>query len=125
MPYADPEQQKRAQREWVARRRQAFFAGKRCESCGSSDALRLHHRDPGAKTSHRIWSWSWARILAEVAKCRIVCESCHQRFHAEARLVEAQLRHPCGTYAAYKRGCRCEACRAANREYQQVRRVAA
>ena len=120
VPYKDRTQQRRAQREWVARRRAEFFADKECEVCGSASELRLHHRDPNAKASHRIWSWSPDRRDAEIAKCRIVCEPCHRRMHAEARLVEAQLRHPCGTYAAYKRGCKCDACRAANCDYQRA-----
>lgn len=119
MPYADPERQKRAQREWVAKRRRAFFDDKHCEACGTVADLELHHRDPNRKVSHSIWSWAEARRLVEIAKCRVLCGGCHSRFHSEARRVEAELRNPCGTYAAYKRGCKCESCRAANREYQR------
>ena len=38
----------------------------------------------------------------------------------ERALVEAELRHPCGTWQAYKRGCRCDSCRAANRDYNRT-----
>ena len=47
--------------------------------------------------------------------------SLHERAHAQARRVEAELRHPCGTVQAYKRGCRCDACRRGNRDYQRAR----
>lgn len=107
------------QRRWVATRRAAFFKGKRCEWCGATSALELHHRDPNRKLHHAIWSWGEARRNAEVAKCVVLCDECHAKAHAEARRVEAELRNPCGTWQAYKRGCRCGACRAANAEYQR------
>lgn len=122
MPYSDPERQKQAQREWVARRRREFFAGKTCLWCGSSDDLRLHHRDPSRKVSHRIWSWSAARRDAEVAKCDVLCEACHGRAHAEARRVEAELRHPHGTHQRYSLGCKCVLCRRGKAEYNQALR---
>lgn len=117
MPYSDAASQRDYQRRWVARRRAVFFRGKTCEWCGSSDRLELHHRDPARKLHHAIWSWGEARRAAEIAKCVVVCRSCHQRAHAEARRVEAELRNPCGTWQAYKRGCRCDRCRVANRDY--------
>jgi hypothetical protein len=125
MPLATPEAQREYQRQWVARRRAAFFGDKCCEWCRSTERLELHHRDPSKKESHAIWSWSRARRLAEIAKCIVLCRSCHQRAHGEARRVEAELRNPCGTYAAYKRGCHCVSCRAANTEYERDRRLAA
>lgn len=120
MPYASRSAQRDYQRRWVARRRALFFKGKRCEWCGSGDFLELHHRDPSRKVHHAIWSWGEKRREAEIAKCIVICQACHQRAHAEARRVEAELRNPCGTWQAYKRGCRCEACRAANREYNRA-----
>jgi hypothetical protein len=36
MPYSDPEQQRKFNREWIAGRRAAFFEGKSCVACGSS-----------------------------------------------------------------------------------------
>lgn len=81
MPFADPEAQRAYQREWCARRRREFFAGKHCERCRATDHLELNHRDPTQKVSHRIWSWRWARIRAEAAKCEIVCSDCHKEEH--------------------------------------------
>jgi hypothetical protein len=107
------------QRTWLARRRALFFKGKVCEWCGATARLELHHRDPSRKLHHAIWSWGEARRSAEVAKCMVLCDPCHERAHAAARRVEAELRNPCGTYASYKRGCRCQSCRVANRDYQR------
>ena len=87
MPYANPEAQREYQRAWMAKRRREFLEGKSCAFCGSSDDLELHHFDPGAKTSHRLWSWSEEKRKAEIAKCMIVCRGCHTRHHAEQRML--------------------------------------
>lgn len=116
MPFADPEVRRAYHRERWTRRRAAYLAGKCCAWCGATDDLQVHHRDPEKKGSHRIWSWSQQRLEAELAKCEIVCAPCHAKAHAEARRIEAELRNPCGTYQAYARGCRCDACRAARRD---------
>lgn len=121
MPYADREKQKAYQRRWVAARRAEFFADKACLWCGSTVLLELHHADPNKKVSHSIWSWGENRRLNEIEKCIVLCAECHDRAHSQARRVEAELRNGCGTYQAYKRGCRCDGCRAANRDYQRAR----
>lgn len=121
MAYKDAEAQRAYQRRWVAARRAAFFADKTCAWCGSSARLELHHVNPARKLSHAIWSWGEARRQTEIAKCFVLCRPCHEDAHAGARLLEAQLRNPCGTMAAYGRGCRCDGCRAAKREYERDR----
>ena len=123
MPYADPAAQRAYQRRWARERRKAFFADKACEWCGATEQLELHHRDTSKKESHKIWSWGEARRLAEIAKCIVLCNTCHKHAHFETRRVEAELRNPCGTVAAYKRGCKCGPCTLANRE--RVREQAA
>lgn len=121
MPFATREGQRDYQRRWIARRRAEFFADKRCDWCGESEQLELHHRDTSKKEHHAIWSWSAARRLAEIAKCVVLCRPCHKRAHADAVRVEAELRNP-WTYPAYQRGCRCLLCRAAKREYERDRK---
>lgn len=119
MPFKDAAAQREYQRQWVSRRRNAFFADKQCAWCESTERLELHHRDTSKKEAHAIWSWSAARRAAEIAKCIVLCRKCHQRAHGEVRRVEAELRNPCGTMAAYKRGCHCSLCRMANAEAQR------
>jgi hypothetical protein len=115
MPYADIEQQREYQRAWRDARRREFFVDKACAHCGSVDELELHHVDPAIKVSHKIWTWSAERRAAEIAKCIVLCNSCHQA-ETFARLREqAEERFPCGTAPAYRRGCRCSDCREANR----------
>ena len=77
MPYKDPEQQRKYQREWYARRRAAYFADKHCVDCGSTEQLELDHVR-GKKITHRIWSWSKKRREAELKKCEVRCRVCHK-----------------------------------------------
>lgn len=110
MPYADPEQARRHYRERARRRRAEFFADKVCARCGGTDELQLHHRDPSQKVANQIWHWSRERREAEIAKCDVLCATCHREHHS----IE-QMR-PHGESGRYDRGCRCPLCRAANTE---------
>lgn len=93
MPIKDPIARRKYAREWVARRRAAFFADKVCIDCGSDEDLELDHRDPAEKEHHAIWSWSQARRDVEAAKCDVRCSSCHSERHAKER------RYPCAARA--------------------------
>lgn len=77
MPYKDPATQREYQRQWMAARRAKWFEGKVCIDCNGTGDLELDHRNPAEKVSHRIWSWTWARIEAEAAKCDVRCRDCH------------------------------------------------
>lgn len=123
MGYADPDRQRDYQRAWCRSRRQAFLEGKACIDCGSSDCLEIHHVDPAKKVSHAIWSWGERRRVAELVKCVVLCVDCHRKHTAAWRIMVAQARNPCGTMAAYGRGCRCEPCRLAKREYELRRKL--
>lgn len=110
MSYKDKEKQKEYQRNWIASRRAEFFKDKECKNCQSKINLVLHHRNPEEKESHKIWSWSKERREQEIAKCDILCEKCHKKYHAELR---RKLIH--GTFTMYsEHGCRCDNCRNAN-----------
>jgi len=66
-----------------------------CERCGyneSSAALEFHHIDSDTKEFHvgtKLPRGSWDRILAEVAKCQLLCANCHRmlRFEREEESV--------------------------------------
>ena len=79
MPCANKYLQRRYQRLWLRRRRAAWIEsqGGVCSNCGDPDRLEIHHTDPKAKVTHRIWSWSHARREAELAKCKVLCHDCH------------------------------------------------
>jgi len=77
MPYKDKDKQREFAKKWTANRRSEFFAGKVCVKCGDSNSLELDHINRSKKTSHKIWSWSKERRDIEIAKCQILCKSCH------------------------------------------------
>lgn len=82
---------------WQVRRREelrAWFlelkATKSCERCGETtvQCLQFHHRDPSQKdieVSKATQSWARERILAEIAKCTVLCANCHLKLHWEER----------------------------------------
>lgn len=77
-----------------------------CKRCGSSHDLQVHHRDQAQKITHRIWTFSAERRAKELAKCEPICRACHIAMHS------LLLRKPHGL-GGYRRGCRCDVCRAA------------
>jgi hypothetical protein len=116
MPYLDKLKQKAFARQWIKERRDAFFAGKACIDCGSTQNLELDHIDRSKKVSHRIWSWSEERRLKEIAKCAVRCKKCH----LVKTLRELVVHREHGTYSKWKNEkCRCSACVQAHRDYQR------
>jgi 5-methylcytosine-specific restriction endonuclease McrA len=79
VPYKDLTLQHEYQRQWIAARRAKAISdrGGRCTDCGATERLEFHHRDPAEKISHRIYSWAWPKIEAELAKCELLCSACH------------------------------------------------
>jgi hypothetical protein len=99
------------QREWIAGRRREFFRDKMCQHCGCSDALELHHLDPTTKIANAIWSWAEERRLIEIAKCIILCNSCHWQETIKQR-NEKPITHGSDTAYDYHK-CRCSMCKKA------------
>lgn len=67
------------------KRRLVEERGGRCEDCGynlSVAALEFHHRDPATKEfTLGTFNGSWDRLVAEAAKCDLLCANCHRRRH--------------------------------------------
>lgn len=65
-----------------------YLAGRACEDCGETDAvvLEFHHRNPREKLAAVATLVSqgqpWPVILAEIAKCAVVCANDHRRREA-------------------------------------------
>ncbi len=53
------------------------------------EAMDFHHRDPADKsfTIGKSASRSWDSVVAEIAKCDLICANCHRIRHAEMRKV--------------------------------------
>ena len=86
-----------------------------CIFCGTTEDIQIHHLDPEAKHTHRIWSYQDKKIRAELAGCIPLCKKCHTKFHAIMK--KKPLVH--GTTHGYKNyRCRCTLCTKANYYYK-------
>ena len=104
--YKDKNKQREYQKLWWRARREEYFRLKKCEQCGSTVKLVIHHKNPEDKIAHAVWSWSQDRRNAELEKCIVLCDKCHRILHGQLK----PLIH--GTYNAYRvKKCRCEKCR--------------
>jgi 5-methylcytosine-specific restriction endonuclease McrA len=92
--YKSKERQRVYVRKWNAKRRADWFRDKECVRCGSRKNLELDHIDPARKISHCVWTWSQLRRLVELAKCQVLCGTCHKKKTDEDKA--ARRRH--GTY---------------------------
>jgi len=58
-----------------------------CRDCREKDpcCLQFHHRNPEKKykTISRLYAGTWGldRLMAEIAKCDILCANCHLKFY--------------------------------------------
>jgi hypothetical protein len=71
-------------RDWFAE----FKASLSCSRCGENHpaCLEFHHHDPSQKEvtiNYALWKLAWGkeRILAEAAKCTVLCSNCHRKLH--------------------------------------------
>ena len=94
--YENQSPEVRAKGQGYVRKRQAearawvdgLKKGKPCVDCGGvfpTCVMDYHHRDPATKEfgiSQRV-SYSRDRILAEIAKCDLICANCHRIRHHE------------------------------------------
>lgn len=96
-----------------------FVMGNRCVKCRSVRDLEFDHVDPSSKlytiTEMLAQSLSEELLHAELQKCQLLCRDCHQ-----AKSLSEQGAAAHGTGGMYRHhGCRCELCKAANREYSR------
>lgn len=72
------------------KRRIVDLFGGGCQDCGYSKtiaALEFHHRDPLTKEfGLGRFNGSWVRLIAEAAKCDLVCTNCHRLRHATGNI---------------------------------------
>jgi 5-methylcytosine-specific restriction endonuclease McrA len=107
-------------REWVAGRRKNFFSTQVCSHCAGTEKLELHHLNRTDKIANAIWSWSESRRNEELKKCIVLCKNCHQ-IETNKQIKEWTTKPiPHGNQSGYRRGCRCDLCRAG---YKTARRI--
>jgi len=90
-------------------RRAMFIAemGGKCVLCGSTEKLEFDHIDPEQKSFNvgdRLSNRSEEIIRKELAKCQLLCSSCHKSKSNQS----ASVGH--GGGATGVRNCRCELC---------------
>ena len=72
------------------KRKAVAHLGGQCSRCGYSkctEALQFHHRDSKEKEftiSDAGLTRSWAKLLAEIEKCDLLCANCHAEAHIAA-----------------------------------------
>jgi 5-methylcytosine-specific restriction endonuclease McrA len=65
-----------------------YFKSHPCSDCGETDPVVLefdHLRDKEFDIASGIHYRAWERVLAEIAKCELVCANCHRRRTARRR----------------------------------------
>jgi hypothetical protein len=65
-----------------------YFAEHPCTDCGEADPVVLefdHLRDKDFDVASKLLHYPWARILAEIEKCEVVCANCHRRRTAQRK----------------------------------------
>ncbi len=91
--------------------------GGKCVKCGSTENLEFDHIDRGLKTASigKIWTYKVERFWEEIAKCQLLCKSCHEdKSIVDLGFTKAKGNH--GTISSY-RYCRCDLCRRAHNDY--------
>jgi hypothetical protein len=80
----------RARAKVVRRERVAYLVeylrAHPCVDCGEGDPLVLefdHLRDKAFNISEGLVDRGWQAVLAEIAKCEVVCANCHRRRTAQ------------------------------------------
>lgn len=59
-----------------------YFKSHHCVDCGESDPLVLefdHLRDKSFNIATGMRKKNWGAVVAEIAKCEVVCANCHRR----------------------------------------------
>lgn len=103
--------------------------GGKCTICGSVEKLEFDHVDPREKCyeiSRGIARHtSWEVLLLELAKCQLLCKSCHLKKSVEEGSFRKHAKKPvCGESSGYNRGkCKCDACRAWKKASRTSERV--
>jgi len=81
MTFKSKEAKREYHRNWVAKRREAYFKDKSCIQCGAKENLELDHIDREFKLrkyDHSIWSRSTKTRELELKFCQVLCHKCHR-----------------------------------------------
>src|SRR5690348_15996035 len=107
------------------RRRRAemiSYLGGTCVECGTTELLELDHIDREQKSFYvgHACALSWHRPRPELDTCQLRCRQ--HNVDKSIRVGDLPPRAECPSPRAYRNGCRCPGCRAANSAYQKAYR---
>lgn len=116
-----------AQRRAARREQLVSLLGGRCARCSATDQLEFDHIEPGSQSfriNGKALDKPWPDILAEIAKCQLLCHDCHRTKTVECGETgggwnknTAPYEH--GTMRSYQEdACRCPDCRLAKSLYR-------
>jgi len=89
--------------------------GGECSSCGAKKDFHIHHPNGDKEfTVAPNWGLSKDRLKEELAKCELLCATCHRKVHTRPHGTQARYRHS---------KCRCAPCREAHRVHMQEYRA--
>ncbi len=98
--------------------------GEVCANCGTNEELQFDHIEPlndaNAYRVAQMFTFSRAKLDAELEKCQLLCVPCHKQKSAYIDREHASLRH--GTLSAY-RYCKCTECKRAKSEHNKRART--
>lgn len=121
MPFKDKARKNEYSRKWIAERKAAWLLEHGpCVKCSSWVNLNVDHIDPKLKISHRIWSWSEERRDLELAKCQVLCYTCHLEKTRIDRGWGIVFHGTLTAYDVYK--CRCDLCKKVKSEKNSKRK---
>jgi hypothetical protein len=86
--------------------RAVAFMGGDCDGCGRTGPAAIfdfHHRDATQKdfgVGQDGIPRRWEKVVAELAKCVMLCANCHREVHARVRTLDAALAEDAVSYAA-------------------------
>jgi len=102
-----------------------WLKGNKCAHCGVKKGKKneqgekikfeLDHIDPETKNytiTDRIKSAPWEEVLLELELCQLLCYYCHKK-------KTAPLKGQNHGVTMYRTGCRCDICKAGNRDLQR------
>lgn len=96
--------------------------GGKCVRCGCKEDLQFDHIDPATKSFPiaKMWSINKKDFQAEVLKCQLLCQPCHN----QKTLKDRGFKIAKGTHGTVssRRYCNCDLCKKAVRDYQREKR---
>ena len=101
--------------------------GGKCCNCGTTEKLTFDHINNDRKGDKKrcignIIDRTWSKIELELAKCQLLCRSCHG--HKTAVDFNKREFSEHGTIAMYtNKKCRCNECRGSWSEYRRTARL--